>query len=152
MKEYTKKVILLIVLSLFTLLVLFITLRLNYKRQEDMLSKSSISKYLTEIKYDNISSYLVEQPSIIIYVSNSSLGSSNEFEKKFIPVIKKYNLENEFVYININDTTIFDPLYQNAPQLVFYKNNSVYEVMEVSNIKTKKQLINELKQRGVIND
>ena len=102
MKEYTKKVILLIVLSLFTLLVLFITLRLNYKRQEDMLSKSSISKYLTEIKYDNISSYLVEQPSIIIYVSNSSLGSSNEFEKKFIPVIIKYNLENEFVYININ--------------------------------------------------
>ena len=152
MKEYTKKVILLIVLSLFTLSVLFIALRLNDKRQKDMLSKSSISKYLTEIKYDNISSYLVEQPSVIIYVSNSSLESSNKFEKNFIPVIKKYNLENEIIYININGTTIFDPLYQNAPQLVFYKNNSVYEVMDVSNIKTKKHIIKELKQRGVIDD
>ena len=67
-------------------------------------------------------------------------------------IIKKYNLENEVIYININETTIIDPIYQNAPELVFYKDGAISDIIDCSTLKSKKSIINELKERSVIDD
>ena len=111
-----------------------------------------IKNYLTEIKYDEISNHVIEQPSSVIYVSNSSEDSTKKFENIFIPVVKKYNLENEIIYININGITVVDPFYQSAPELVFYTNGEVSDVIDVSTLKTKDDVIKVLKERSVIND
>lgn len=152
MKEQTKKMILLIAICVVTIGVLIVALKLNYNREENLLSESKIKDYLTEIKYDEISNHVIEQPSSIIYVSNSSEDDTKNFEKIFIPVVKKYNLENEIIYININGITVVDPFYQSAPELVFYTNGEVSDVIDVSTLKTKDDVINVLKERSVIND
>lgn len=152
MKEQTKKMILLIAICTVTIGILVVALKLNQNREENLLSESKIKDYLTEIKYDEISNHVIEQPSSVIYVSNSSEDSAKKFENIFIPVVKKYNLENEIIYININGITVVDPFYQSAPELVFYTNGEVSDVIDVSTLKTKDDVIKILKERSVIND
>lgn len=155
MKEQTKKMILLIAICTVTIGILVVALKLNQNREENLLSESKIKDYLTEIKYDEISNHVIEQPSSVIYVSNSSEDSTKKFENFeniFIPVVKKYNLENEIIYININGITVVDPFYQSAPELVFYTNGEVSDVIDVSTLKTKDDVIKVLKERSVIND
>lgn len=152
MKEKTKKTILLIAICLVTLMVLFIALKLNENRKQNLLSTSGMKGYLTEIRYEEIATHVVEQPNIIIYVSNSSDDSLYTFEKEFKTVIKKYNLENEIIYININDSVIVDPIYQNAPELVFYKDGQISDMIDCTTLKSSDEIINVLKERSVISD
>lgn len=88
MKEQTKKMILLIAICTVTIGILVVALKLNQNREENLLSESKIKNYLTEIKYDEISNHVIEQPSSVIYVSNSSEDSTKKFENIFIPVVK----------------------------------------------------------------
>ena len=152
MKENVKKKILLIIICIFTIAILIVSLKLNENRIKNDLSKSQMNEYLNEINYEEISNYIVEQPSIIIYVSNSSKQYNKKFENLFKPIIKKYNLENDIVYININDTTIVDPIYQNAPELVIYKDGEISDIVDCTTLDSKNSIINLLKERGVIND
>lgn len=152
MKEQTKKVILLVVICIVTLTILIVALKLHENKENNLLSSSKISNYLTEINYDEIQDHVTEQPSAIIYVSNSSEESTNKFDKIFIPIIKKYNLENQIIYININETTLADPFYQNAPELVFYKDGEVNDVLDVSTLKTSDEIKKILTERSVIGD
>ena len=85
-------------------------------------------------------------------MSNSSDDKSRKFEKEFKKVVKKYNLENEIIYININDVTIVDPVYQYAPELVFYKDGEISDIIDCTILKNSKDIIKELVQRGIIND
>lgn len=152
MKEKTKKTILLIAICLVTLMVLFIALKLNENMKQELLSTSGMKNYLTEIKYEEIATHVVEQPNTIIYVSNSSDDSLYTFEKEFKTVIKKYNLENQIIYININDSVIVDPIYQNAPELVFYKDGQISDMIDCTTLKSSDEIINVLKERSVISD
>lgn len=133
-------------------MVLFIALKLNENRKQDLLSTSGMKGYLTEIRYEEIATHVVEQPNTIIYVSNSSDDSLYTFEKEFKTVIKKYNLENEIIYININDSVIVDPIYQNAPELVFYKDGQISDMIDCTTLKSSDEIINVLKERSVISD
>lgn len=152
MKEQTKKNILLVFICIITLAVLFISLKINYNRINNDLSDSNIKGYLTEINYEEISTHVIEQPKSIIYVSNSSDIKSKNFERIFKNIIKKYNLENDIIYININNKTIVDPIYQNAPELIFYKDGKIYDMIDCSTLKTKNDIIKVLKERSVISD
>lgn len=152
MKEQTKKNILLVFICIITLAVLFISLKINYNKINNDLSDSNIKGYLTEINYEEISTHVIEQPKSIIYVSNSSDIKSKNFERIFKNIIKKYNLENDIIYININNKTIVDPIYQNAPELIFYKDGKIYDMIDCSTLKTKNDIIKVLKERSVISD
>ena len=152
LKEQTKKKILLAFICIITLVVLVVTLKIHENKENNLLSISKINNYLTEIKYEEIATHVVEQPNTIIYVSNSSKDESIKFENIFKEVIKKYNLENEIIYININNTNIVDPFYQYAPELIFYKDGEVSDMIDCSTLKSKKDIIKELKERSVISD
>lgn len=147
-----KNIILLVIICLSTILILYGVLKLNEIRNNEMLSKSIVSDYLHEIKYDSLTEYMIEEPNTIIYISNSSEKESIKFEKKFKKVIKKYNLENAIVFININNTYIADPIYQIAPNLIFYKNGELSDIVDCRNLKTKKDIINIFEEREIIND
>lgn len=152
MKEQTKKIILLIAICIVTIGILVVALKLNVNMKENLLSESKIKGYLTEINYEEISTHVIEQPKSIIYVSNSSDIKSKNFEKIFKTVIKKYNLENDIIYININNKTIVDPTYQNAPELIFYKDGKIYDMIDCSTLSNKDKIIRALKERSVISD
>ncbi len=152
MKEYTKKVLLLVVICVATLAVLVVALKLHENKMNNLLSESEIKNYLTEIKYEEIKSHVTEMPDRIIYVTNSSEEESKTFNKIFIPVIKKYNLENEVIHINLNGTTIVDPVYQYAPELIFYQGGEISDIIDCSTIDSSKDLTKVLKERSVISD
>lgn len=152
MKQELKNKILLAIICIFTLFVLFFALRISEKGNDEKLNDSVISKYLSEVKYEGINDFVLEYPNIIIYVSNSKNNESRKFEKKLAKIIKKYNLENEMIYININNLNIVDPIYQNAPQFIFYNNGNVSEIVNCSILNTKADIINILKERSVIYD
>lgn len=152
MKEYIKKIILLITLCVVTLVALVVALKINYNKNKDKLSKSKIGNYLTEIKYEEISTHVVEQPNSVIYVLNSSEEETINFDKIFIPVIKKYNLENDIIYINLNNAKILDPVYQNAPEFVFYESGNMSEMVDLASVTSSDDIIKLLKERGVISD
>ena len=152
MKDKTKKLILFIALCVVTLLILFFALKINNNRLNEMDKQSLISEYLTEVKYDDINEYIQENPSSIVYISNSSEESSKEFEDTFKKVIKDYNLENDIVYINIYELDVKDPFYRKAPVILFYKDGSVSDVISCDALETYKDIIKIFKERGVIGD
>ena len=152
MKEKTKKLILYILLCTVSLSAIYSSIKLNENRIYNDNKQSYISNTLLGIKYEDLNNYLMETTNGIIYVSNSSSEDSLKFEKKFNKVIEEYELENDIVFININDTNIVDPLYQNAPQLLFYKSNEVIDMIDCKTLKNKKDILKVLKERSVIDD
>ena len=58
MKEKNKKIVLFIVMCLFTLFALLVALKLYNNKKQNDLSVSKIDSYLTEIKYEEINSYV----------------------------------------------------------------------------------------------
>lgn len=152
MKERTKNIILYVVVCLLTILAVFISLRLYNNKIENMNNKSLVSNYLLEIKYEDISSNIQEEPNTIIYVSNSGDESSKKFERMFVKVIKKYNLENNIIYINIYNSNIIDQVYSHSPELVIYENNEINEIVDMSTLNNEKDIIRMLKERRIIND
>ena len=152
MKNETKKKILLAIICVFTLAILFVAIKINENKKNNDLSTSLVQGYLDEVTYQDIAAYVIEQPNAIIYISNSSDDNSREFEKIFIPVIKKYNLENKITYININNVNIDNLLYQNAPQFIFYSDSVVNDVVDVSTLSNKKDVENLFIERSVIGD
>ena len=152
MKEKTKKLILFIALCVLTIFILIVALRINDNRKNNALSSSKISNYLTEVKYENINDYVSEEPVTVIYVSNSSDEKTINFDKLLIPIIRKYNLNSQIVYININNTNIQDPFYQNSPELVYYKDGKIIDLIDASTFNAEKEVIKWLKERSVIVD
>ncbi|MEG2351416.1 MAG: DUF6568 family protein [Bacilli bacterium] len=150
MKEETKKKVLLITICVVTLAVLFVAIRLNEKRLNESLSTSKIDAYLSEIKYEELPNHLVEKPDAIVYVSNSSEQESIKFEGKFQNVIKKHNLENDIVYVNLNNLNIADVNYTYAPELIFYKDGKVSDVINATNLKLERDIIKIFRDRNII--
>ena len=152
MKRKTKNIIILTVVCIITLGILFAALKINRNRLNNMKNDSYIDSYLTQIKYNSINDFVVENPNAIIYVSNSNSKVSSNFEKMFAKVITKYNLENNIYYINIYNANLVDQFYQNAPEIVIYKDSSVSEVIDASTLKDYNAIINVLKERSIINE
>ncbi len=152
MKRKTKNIIILTVVCIITLGILFAALKINRNRLNNMKNDSYIDSYLTQIKYSSINDFVVENPNAIIYVSNSNSKVSSNFEKMFAKVITKYNLENNIYYINIYNANLVDQFYQNAPEIVIYKDSSVSEVIDASTLKDYNAIINVLKERSIINE
>jgi len=152
MKQKTKNLILYIFMCVLIITSSYVLIRLNYNKKSELLQTSYIKKYLSEVKYDDIKANLIENPSLIIYVSNSGDKKSEKFEKKFSKVIKKYNLENDVYFININNLNIKDSFYVNAPELLFYQNKEVSDIIDCTLLKNGKEIVKVFRERGIIND
>lgn len=105
-KEIPKKNYL-IVLAIFALTVLIVLLMVRwYKNSQDMLLNNTIMKgFLAEVKEDEIDNYLMENPNILIYFTSSSNQSIKDFEKDFKRKISKEDLNNEIVYVDLDEVS-----------------------------------------------
>lgn len=63
---------------------------------------SIMYNYLSEIKKNDLDTYLIEKPNIIIYIADKHDLSNDKIEKKLQKEIIKYNAKDYFVYLNIN--------------------------------------------------
>ena len=94
-------------------------------------NNSIMSNLLSEIHEQEVSTYVLENPDAIIYVVSSKDGYVKNFEKKFRKLILKYNLNNQFIYI---DSSINGNLNNEFRKLPSYIGARTYDLNSGVNI------------------
>lgn len=102
--EQKKKRINYIILAVITVVVIFAcvySIRLYKIHKENDLNIAILSEYLNEIKINELSDYLVENPDVFIYVCFSDSQKCRDFELEFRDYIVQYNLREHILYLNL---------------------------------------------------
>lgn len=94
-----KNYYLLLLLSALTLFVVCYLANWYQERQDAMLNHSVISEVLSEVKEEELSNYLLDNPNVVVYFSATD-EQIKSFEKELKKLILKYDLTNEVVFVN----------------------------------------------------
>lgn len=70
---------------------------------ESKLNKPIMNKYMEVINYNELDTYLIENPDTIVYVSILENKEIRDFEKKFKRVFKKKKILNDILYLDITE-------------------------------------------------
>ncbi|HOZ53721.1 MAG TPA: hypothetical protein PKY25_00045 [Bacilli bacterium] len=141
-KQYGKYIL----LCLITIIVLGYILYYNLKQEEP----SILTKYINEIKYNNINNFVIENSHVVIYATNNTKNIN--FENDLKKIIVKYNIgEKVLYYKNINYKDIKSKPYNKTNILVFYKNNKIKQTISTKNL-TYNNLLELLKENEIINE
>ena len=72
-------------------------------------NNSIMSGYLAEIREDgvieNLTSYLIDNPDTLLYVSYGNDASVKDFENEFKKLLDEYNISSNFLYIDLNSVS-----------------------------------------------
>lgn len=141
-----KNYIIVFIIAIVTIF-LIITLSVRYKNQEDYKYETDITFFLSEIKWEEIDNFIVENHDIMIYIVNSNDDSFKELQTKVKKIISKNNYNKDIVVLNIKDQTeenlntlkekYFDTSLKNFKinhdNLLIIKNGKVLNIFEVDN-------------------
>lgn len=65
---------------------------------------SLISSFITEIKEDDIENYVLENPNVVLYISDKTDENLKEVENKMKSFLTEKNIYSYFVYVNVLKT------------------------------------------------
>lgn len=91
------------VIVVFTLFIVFFAKKLYENGINEKSTKRINSIY--EIKEKDLDNYIIENPNIVIYMSNSKDESLVKFEKEFDEYVKTNNLNKNIVYIDLKSVS-----------------------------------------------
>ena len=95
-----KNYIILLAISLGVIFIVFY-LRSWYNTSKEYYQNNSImSEYLSELKSEEIHSYIVDNPDVVIYYASAKDATIKSFEKKFKKLMEEYEINNEIIYID----------------------------------------------------
>lgn len=124
-KNYVKLALIFIV----TLIVVFYANTWYKTYKIDRLNTPYIKDKINAINYEELNTYLVENPNLIIYIGKSDDQNCYDFEKDLYKVLKKNNLIEESIFLdlssNYNDTILKEI------QKKYYDNNLTIEMSNV---------------------
>lgn len=109
MRDVPKKNYLILLIMALSVVIVTMTLINVYNNR---IKKTSIMyNYLSEIKENDLDAYLMEKPNIIIYIANKYDLNNNDIEKNLKKKMIKLNINDYFVFLNINnDMDVIDKL------------------------------------------
>lgn len=136
MKKIPKKnYIYVTILSLFTIILTFYlsNLYLVNKRSENKIS------FVSEIKENELKSYLDETHEIIIYMSESKNKANDKLEEELKKYTQKNNLEDKYLYLDLSmvSSNFYNEFYVNYINEA-YKGNFEIKDPTIIYIKNKK--------------
>lgn len=149
------------------ILILTLTLTLYFYKwyqtyEKDMLNYPIISEHLFKINYNEINEYITENPSSAIYVSKLGSEEIRNFEKNLIPIINKYQLKNNILYLNVDNSTFksLKEKYKDTnytidklPCILIFKNSKLSSIYKIDyNNYNINEIINYLQIYEVIMD
>lgn len=85
--------------AIYLVIILIVVYISNWYRQSDFNDNNSITTVVSEIKIEEFTSYIQENPDVIIYFSNA-VNSDTKLQQKIGSYILKKNLTDNVVYIN----------------------------------------------------
>ena len=130
---------------------------------ESKLNKPIMNKYMEVINYNELNTYLIENPNTIMYVSVLENKEVRDFEKEFKKLFRKKKVKKDILYLditeNIKDEKIKNELKEkyavnsvsilDVPVIVVIDNGvvkSIYNINENNyNINEIKNYINDIK-------
>lgn len=133
-----------IILLLISLGIIFFAfyLRSWYNAAKGYYQNNSImSEYLSELRINEIDSYILDNPEIVIYYASSKDTNIKSFEKQFKELMEEYEIKDEIVYIDssneensnfisklnaISDKNLNSIL---VPNLIFVKDGKINKIL-----------------------
>lgn len=94
------------ILLIIVILVAISTIILTNIYNNQLRKTSIMYNYLSEIKKNDIDTYLTEKPNIILYISDKYDITNNKIEEKLQNEIIKYNAKDYIIFLNINTKNI----------------------------------------------
>lgn len=98
---------------------------------------------ISEITSEDFEHYIMENQTITVYMCTASDNKCRDYENSFIKLIKKKELQEEFVYLNLSDVDLqtftdeFNKKYKckkglttNYPALVMFENGEVSSILQ----------------------
>lgn len=142
-KNYFKNYIILGLLFLGCVLITLYICKCYQVYDEHQKQVPVIRGTLFEITEKELSPYISENPTTIIYMCTSSNEKCRNYEKDFIKLIEQYELQDEFVYLNLskvdkdefvnnfNNTYNYKvELTKNYPAIVLFEDNEVKYILQ----------------------
>lgn len=132
-------------------------------------TNSVISEVLPEIETDTFSSFLLDNPNIIVYTSSSSDSDVKTFENQFKKLIIEHSLNSSIIYFNTdkvdneNGLSLLATNYMSkslkkvttiaSPNLICFKDGEIVDILYIKETSiTKKDVVNFLERNEVIED
>lgn len=119
----------------------------EYRKAE--LENSFISKYVTEINFDEFENYILENPNGIIYMGKTNSEISINLEKDLYKIVKDNGITEEVVFLNLtgnenNLNNIQNKYYienlsynlTDLPALAIFRDNKIVDIL-INNEKEK---------------
>ncbi len=158
-----KNYIILLIISILTvILVLYLASWYNTSK-EYYKNNSILSEYLSELKVDEIDSYLIDNPEIVIYYASAKDETIKEFEKEFKKLIQDNEISDEIIYIDSSkeeNTDIISKINSISnkkidllvnPSLICIKEAKIDNILDSNEIKlNKRDVRNFLIKSGII--
>ncbi len=163
--NFTKKDLILVIILAVTILVVDYSLRWHRVYKDYNLSNAVISKYIVEITPEEFKNYIEENHNTFVYVCVSDNEDCRNFEKGFRNIIRKHNLSDYIVYIDIknvetrgfvsqfvSDANEFELSNINDIPVIFvFINNRIVEYIDYSNSNMRERDIVQLFEKyGII--
>jgi len=136
-----KNYIILLGITIGTIFLVFY-LRSWYNTSKEYYKNNSImAEYLSELKSDEINSYIIDNPEVVIYYASAKDTSIKSFEKKFKKLMEEHEINDDIIYIdyskeensniisklNIISDKKMDEL--NVPNLIYIKEGKVNKIL-----------------------
>jgi len=154
------------ILLFIVLGTIFLTLYLRswYNASIEYYQNNSImSEYLSELKSEEINSFIIDNPSIIIYYASAKDINIKSFEKSFKKLMEQYEIKDDIIYVDsskqdntdfiskLNDVSDKKINKINIPNLIYIKDGKVNKVLYSNENKiNKRDVQNFLIKCGVI--
>jgi len=147
-REISKKNYLILLVVIAAVVGLCFYLTSWYKTIEEYYKTNSvISEVLPEIETETFSSFLLDNPDIVVYISSSSDSDVKTFERQFKKMIVEYSLNSNIIYFDIdkeannNGLEILVNNYMSkslkkvtnisVPNLIRFKNGEIVDILYI---------------------
>ena len=154
-----KNYIIYAVLVVITMMVVFYLGKWYQKTERYRNDDSVITTVLSEIKLNELDSYLIENPNSVVYVLNYNLDTDT-YEDILKDIVVRYDLRDEIIFLNLtdqNDLSQFAQKYLSSnielkiPNLCVFESGKIVSIMNEKNSLLEEQnTIDFLKKNGVI--
>lgn len=135
-KEYnfTKKDLLLVVILSITVLFCSYAISWHDIYKEHNINQSIITKYISEVSFEELNSYIIENPNTFVYFGVPGEEKTILFEKEFKNTINRYYLKDKVIYVNAKErnTTNFKSDLS-FPTVVYFEEGKVLEHINYDN-------------------
>lgn len=128
MREIPKKNYLILFIIAIVVVIATGILMNIYNANHEVVYESKIKTIVTEIKYEDLSNYLIENPNVVVYVNNSH-KDNNKLESDIYKLIADKNIQQYMIYMERNKDIVDKyKLPKNNPLFIAFKDGKKVEI------------------------